>query len=322
MINVHKIYQHIKKLPQGLLYGIVVINFSGQPEVELKEGNVRPQLKENFEIKGDMVVSTKANEFAILKINNLYSIAVLPGSSVVFEGVKEKTYYEVRTVRMLRGQSHIEYVGGPSKPKNYFKGSDEKDKLETFEPMRIESDFFSFLTQEDQKLSLYINLNLKTALLSVCNLGEEFKLNLFNHEVSPILKPNEGIKFQGVLDDSGKVAYDLLLEKRKAPQGKWMEKETCRNTMVKDIQTQAEKNQLSEKRKNEKKQAAVRAQKKRDDAKYLCHKPYGQLNQCRYILKQNKCFRERCNAEGKWAGSEEVSRDKYTCTPAGQVQDC
>ena len=64
------------------------------------------------------------------------------------------------------------------------------------------------------------------------------------------------------------------------------------------------------------------ADKKRNDARFLCHEPYGQLDQCHFIMNQNKCLRTRCNAEGKWTDQTEIGSVKNLCSVTGDVKGC
>lgn len=313
------------KSKMAWLNGIVLLNFAGQPVVELKDGNARPPLKENLEIKSDTYIKTAENEYIIIKINNLYKVTILPESVFTVEGVKNKGDYDVRSINVRSGKVHLLELPKPKKPeKSFFKTSSDQTVVDesAYDAIKIDSDFFSILTEEDQKLSLLVDSNPKNALLEVCNFSKDYKLYLFNHETPQTLKTNEGIQFQGVLDSEGKVAYDLLLQKRKVPQGKWLNKKPCEESQVKKIQEQVEKNRLSENQKNEKIRKALIAKKKRDDDHFLCHKPYGQLNQCHFILQQKRCYRTRCNAEGKWAEKEEISTIKNHCTTKGEVKSC
>ena len=36
------------------------------------------------------------------------------------------------------------------------------------------------------------------------------------------------------------------------------------------------------------------------EASFLCKKPFGQKDQCAWWITEQKCFRKRCNASGKW----------------------
>ena len=58
--------------------------------------------------------------------------------------------------------------------------------------------------------------------------------------------------------------------------------------------------------------------KKYNDSKYLCHEPYGQLDDCSWVLNNKKCHRSRCDAQGQWNDLQFVLRSpsgKCTATP-------
>ena len=247
---------NLKSIKSNLLYGLVVMNFAGDPFLQLKEEKAKPKLKENLSLKSDTYIRTNLNDYVVLKINENYQVTVLPDSILAVDGIRGQDEFNVRSLYIRRGQIHIQDIHDPvdasiqqleKKTKSKIKvveiNSADKTKAEQsgidfFEPLKIESDFFSFFTQKNQKLSLLINSDLKKAQLKVCNFSSDFKLELFDHEVTQNLKANEGIQFNGQLDKSGLIAFDKLLEKRKIPKGKWASKEICLSDQIKKIQTQ------------------------------------------------------------------------------------
>lgn len=356
---------NFKSLKHGLMHGLVIMNFAGNPYIQLKEEKAKPKLKDNLSLKSDTYIRTNPNDYMVLKINDRYEVTVLPDSIFTVDGVRHKDEFNIRSVYVRRGQvyikelqdpveaaiqkmekqtkSKIKIVGVKKGPKPNTKihviditsldktGVDasvaqltsfDDTEADHFEPLKIESDFFSMMTQKDQKLSLLIDINLKDAKLNVCNFSSDFKLELFDHEIDQTLKANEGVKFNGTLDKSGQIAYDLLLEKRKIPKGKWGTKEVCLADQVKKIQDQVVAFHLKTTQDLEKARLAKIAEKKRNDLLYLCHEPYGKLDQCHFILRQNKCIRERCNAEGKWTDQTEIGVVKNLCSVKGEVKGC
>lgn len=336
------------RLKHGLMHGIVIMNFAGNPYVQLKEEKTKPKLKEKLSLKSDTYIRTNPNDYVILRINDRYQVTVLPDSIFTLDGIRQKEEFTVRSVYIRRGKVHIieeqdqkeaiiKDLEKKSKSKSKIKVLSQKISAEpsvaqiasqdvtdtkVYEPLKIESDFFSFLTPTEQKLSLFIDINLKEAWLNVCNFGPPFKLGLFDHEEPQILKPNDGVKFQGMLTKSGQLAYDLLLEKRKIPKGKWLAQQACSVNQVKQIQDEVIKFHWQAMHDAEKARLARIAEKKRNDSIYLCHEPYGKLDQCHFILRQNKCIRERCNAEGKWTDQTEIGVIKNLCRPQGEVKGC
>lgn len=356
---------NLKSLKYGLMNGLVIMNFAGNPYVQLKEEAAKPKLKDNLSLKSDTYIRTNANDYMVLKINDRYQVTVLPDSIFTVDGIRHKDEFNIRSVYIRRGKVHIQELQDPveaaiqkleKKTKSKIKvvgvkkGSTPNSKIhviditsldktsadqsmaqvssfddteaDSFEPLKIESDFFSFLTKKDQKLSLLVDLNLKEAFVNVCNFSPAFKFELFDHEQDQDLKANQGIKFQGSLDKSGQIAYDLLLEKRKIPKGKWQTKTVCTADQIKTIQDQVVQFHLKSQQDLEKARLAKIAEKKRNDLMFLCHEPYGKLDQCHFILRQNKCIRERCNAEGKWTDQTEIGVVKNLCSIKGEVKGC
>lgn len=340
--------------------GLVIMNFAGNPYIQLKEEKNKPKIKENLSLKSDTYIRTNPNDYVILKINDQYQVTVLPDSIFTVDGVRYKDQFNIRSVYIRRGKVHIQELQDPvqaaiqkleKKTKSKIKvvevkkgkaphsqihviditstdnslagvASSDTTEVDSFEPLKIESDFFSFLTQKNQKLSLLVDLNLKAPSVHVCNFSSDFKLELFDHEKDQDLKKNEGIKFNGTLDKSGQVAYDLLLEKRKIPKGTWANKNVCLADQIQKIQDQVVQFHLKSQQDLEKARLAKIAEKKRNDLIYLCHQPYGKLDQCHFVLRQNKCIRERCNAEGKWTDQTEIGVEKNLCSTQGDVKSC
>ncbi|MBC7457549.1 MAG: hypothetical protein H7235_04680, partial [Bdellovibrionaceae bacterium] len=245
--------------------------------------------------------------------------------------LEKKTNSKIKVVGIKKGATpnskiHIIDITGTDKTSSDSTlaqvSSSDHSEADPFEPLKIESDFFSILTKKNQKISLLIDLNLKEATLNVCNFSSAFKLELFDHEQDQNLKANEGIKFNGAVDKSGHIAYDLLLEKRKIPKGKWAKKEVCSADQIKKIQDQVVQFHWKAQRDSEKARLSKVAEKNRNDILFLCHKPYGKLDQCHFIFRQNKCIRERCNAEGKWTDQTEIGVVKNLCSIQGEIKGC
>ena len=336
---------NLKSFKSNLLHGLIVMNFAGDPFLQLKEEKTKPKLKENLSLKSDTYIRTNLNDYVVLKINENYQVTVLPDSILTVDGIRNQDEFNIRSLYIRRGQIHIQEIQDPVKASIQLPEKKTKSKVKVvevssadhtttsktkadeseinlFEPIKIESDFFSFTTQKDQKLSLLVDSNLKDAQLKVCNFSSDFKLELFDHEIDQNLKANEGIQFNGQLDKPGQIAFDKLLEKRKIPKGKWASKEICLSDQIKKIQIQVVDFNIKKVQDAEKTRLQKIADKKRNDLRFLCHEPYGQLDQCHFIMKQNKCLRTRCNAEGKWTDQTEIGIAKNLCSLTGEVKSC
>ncbi len=307
---------NLKSLRYGLLHGLVIVNFAGNPDLELKDEKIIPTVKKNLSLKSNTSVRTSANEFVELKVNDRYQLTVLPDSLFAVEGIRHKDEFTVRSIFIRSGQVYIQEI------QDTRISSSDQSKIDLSESLKIESDLFSFLTEKNQKLALLIDYNTKDASLKVCNFSSDFKLKLFDHEIDQNLKTNEGIRFNGVLDKAGQVVFDVLLEKRKVPKGKWGAKEACLDDQIKKIEDQVVQSRFKLMKDQEKSRLQKNEEKKQNEKLFLCQKPYGKLDQCHFILRQNKCIRERCNAEGKWMDQTEIGRIKNRCSPRGEVKDC
>ena len=111
------------------------------------------------------------------------------------------------------------------------------------------------------------------------------------------------------------IQYDLLLEGKKIPKGHWGSLTTCNFADYEKIEQE-----IKEK---SKKQEDLVLKKKRMDAKYLCHEPYGQLNDCLWVKSQNECIRKRCDAQGRWADPQTIKAQmSFECSSEATVKKC
>ena len=309
----------LKWLKHGVLNGLVMMNFAGNPFIQLKENQVKPKLKDHLVFISDTYFRTNAHDYVVLNINDLYRVTVLPDSILTVDGVRRPGEFFIRSIYLRRGQIHINSLEEKKVAQVTSSDSTEDDD---FEAMKIQSDFFSFLTQKNQKISLFLDVNLKLPSLEVCNQSSEFKLELFNHEKVQNLKTNEGIKFIGVLDKNNHITFDLLLENRKIPKGQWQGKKACSADQSHAIEEEVVQFHMKSVQDAEKVRREKLAEKKRKDALYPCHEPYGKLDQCHFVLRDKKCLRERCNAEGRWSNQTEIGIVKNQCSAAGEVKAC
>lgn len=289
------------------LHSVVVMNFAGQPVIEYKDGASAVKLSKKTELKNDAYYKTKQNELLDLKIESQLNAYLLPNSILTTEGSFLKEGYKTQVVFLRAGEVYIQ--NSPT----------EKDKTEHDAELSVKTDFFNFKIKPNGNTQLRIIVDKEKAFLKVCNTGDDTELALYDHEIKQTLAKNTGIAFQGVLDGKN-IAYDLLLDKRKIPKGKWLAKDKCDNkefemaqTKVKDIQKKtSEKAALEEKIRLE--------NKKKMDAQYLCHEPYGQLDQCYFQKEGSKCIRHRCNAEGNWKDTMDVNLS--LCGADRNVRSC
>ena len=67
----------------------------------------------------------------------------------------------------------------------------------------------------------------------------------------------------------------------------------------------------------------LKKQKIENDAKFLCHQPYGQFNDCYWQSENQICTRYRCNADGVWGSKTELtSNQNHFCEGKNPVSKC
>ncbi|MBC7458738.1 MAG: hypothetical protein H7235_10690, partial [Bdellovibrionaceae bacterium] len=81
---------NLKSLKYGLMHGLVILNFAGNPYVQLKEEKAKPKLKDNLSLKTDTYIRTNPNDYVVLKINDQFQVTVLPDSILTVDGVRQK----------------------------------------------------------------------------------------------------------------------------------------------------------------------------------------------------------------------------------------
>lgn len=288
------------------LNSVIILQVTGQPSLQYSESGKKTALKKNYIIKNNAHLETNQDQLLEFEVDRFLKVYLLPGSSMTLQGEYGKTGFQVEDLVFNAGQVYLE-----SKSKTI---KDLKPKSINFK-----SDFFNLSMQENTDIKLLFSLDQKKATLDVCNGAKPYQFNLLDHEIKPSLDPGQGISFQGKIEND-KVAYDLLLDKRKVPKGEWTDKKTCSLDQVVKIKQDVLSKIKNQKEALLKKQQAALAEKKKRDGFYLCHEPYGNLDQCYFEKINDGCKRSRCNAEGKWKDAMDVS--KSLCSDPEPVRYC
>lgn len=300
----------MKTLKKTFMQALVVTQVTGAPQAlfkDLDKAKSPIKITKNLKLTNDARFTLKDHDLLDFKINDQYRVLALPQTKIDFSGTQEKEGYLVRSVNIDEGSVYFENVA----LKKDFESA----------PLVFKSDFFELTFTETSSVKVMFTIDLSKSELFICNgHSEKLKIKLFDHETSPELEMNQGVRFKGVFKDQ-KLVYDLLLEGRKIPQGNWSEKEKCSLDAVEKNQKQAETElkKIKEAKEAEKKKKVLEQKKK--DSEYLCRQPYGKLNQCFYDLKLAECHKSRCNAEGKWILETKLSPSSCQSNPSS-VRDC
>ncbi len=291
------------------MHSILITQVSGTPVLKVKNLDQVIEYKNKQKIERDFELQTNSKSYLIMQLNGLFETIVLPDSDVQLEGKQDKSSFNAEELNLKAGKIFLRTI-------------DVQNKKNDSDSINFKSDFFQFDLKSSAQIALLISIDKKTRQLSVCNQGDSFDLKLFDHEESHLLEKTQGIRFNGVLDEKGSVKYDYLLKQRKIPQGKWLKVETCDLKEIEVIQKKINDQIVSEIAESKKKELNKKADKIKNDVRYLCHEPYGQLSDCAYQIKNDKCQRSRCNAEGKWAELTEVSKSKNKCEKIVHISTC
>lgn len=294
----------------------------GFPTVRLI--NEKPQTLTTKNAKGlftkDFKLTTKGSEFVKLTINNDYELNIFDNSDLDFMLIRDEMSTKTETERELQAYK-ITMNFGQVLIKRLDQGAKE---ITVPKDLRFESDFFQWdlIDKKRSSLELMISLNPSIPQVRFCSARPEYTIKLYDHEKEVTLKSFEEITFVGVLEKE-RVAYDLLLRGKKIPKGSWDKPKACSFSELIEKES-AFKLQQEQRRREELALSDVRRkQKLENDARFLCHEPYGQFDDCWWKYESQICVRYRCNADGKWASRTELTRNQFNmCDSKKPVTKC
>lgn len=268
----------------------------------------------------DFKITTKGSEFIKLNINGDYEINVFDNSDLDFMLIRDEMSTKKETERELQAYK-ITMNSGQILIKRLDQGARE---LTVPKDLRLESDFFQWdlIDKKRSSLELMISLNPSIPQVRFCNARPEYTVKLYDHEKEVSLKTFEEVTFVGVLEKE-RVAYDLLLQGKKIPKGNWDKPKACSFAELNEKETAFRLQQEQRRREANAAAEAKKQLKKENDAKFLCHEPYGQFNDCWWKYESKACVRYRCNADGKWMSRTELNRTQnHFCDSKIPVNKC
>ena len=268
----------------------------------------------------DFKLTTKESEYIKLIINNDYELNIFDNTDLDFMLIRDEMSTKKETERELQAYK-INMNFGQVLIKRLDQGA---KSITVPKDLRIESDFFQWdlIDKKRSSLELMISLNPSVPQVRFCNARPEYTVKLYDHEKEAKLKAFEEITFVGVLEKE-RVAYDLLLQGKKIPKGSWDKAKACSFSELTEKET-AFRLQQEQRRREESASADNRRKlKMENDARFLCHKPYGQFNDCWWKTESQICVRYRCNADGKWSARTEMTRNQFEmCDSKQPVSKC
>lgn len=207
-----------------------------------------------------------------------------------------------------------------------------KEGLQKTYNIALTSDLFEFLSPRGDFVFSY---DPKRVVAEVKVIEGSMEFSAMSAEDVALVTAGQKCSFQGVRDGDG-VVYDVLLKGKKIPRGKLGLVEAF-SPEEKKLYSAAREKKAEQDRKRQ--EAAKKNLEKNLDPLAICAKPAARLNQCAWVCENNpkkekkvcrlerpevRCLRKRCNANGEWAESTEVPKDKASslCGPDSRVRDC
>lgn len=274
---------------------IKVLEVVSGPEVVVGE-NQKIRLTQSTILKDEARFKTLANQFIKVQLGSSYELSILDQTDVFVDLKSIEGHPNSYIIQLNQGQIYLKKIANLQK----------QPAVVQKKELNLKSVFFDWKISSEVNLDLMIDLKTQDPLVRFCQREGEFEVSLFDHEKKINLKTLEGIEFQGV-NESSQVAFDILLNGRKITKGQWQQIQKCSFDDIQQKETDFVKLEQLEKEIHQKKALKMKQDKQKADSKFLCHSPYGQLNECAWVLKAGRCQKTRCNAEGKWTGSEMIS---------------
>ena len=273
-----------------------ILSWKNSPHIELEQKKLA-QITKNHPLKNPFLVTTGIHDEVLLQFSEGEKITVMPLSKISVPQVSPDTG-RVSEIQILDGQ--IRFQSGTLTKKR----------------LRVKSVFFDLTIPVDTDVLITVDISQPLAKFQMIH--GEMTVLFFDFEKTQEIKSGESVTFSGEREGDG-IKYDYLLNSRKSPHGilHALEKyDFSAFTEKEKSERLALENQLKQKVKDEK--SRLKKQKQYENS-FLCHKPYGQKNQCHWEKRNETCIRSRCNVSGEWG--DETERPLAYCNTT-TVQAC
>lgn len=252
------------------------------PKIEFEE-NKSGVLKKDQALKNAFLISTGAADQIQIRFAGGEVITILPNTKIDVPQVSPDTG-EASELSITEGKIRIQ------------SGASSNSKL------RIKSLFFNL--KIPAATDLFLTVDLTTAWAKIDIIQGEMMAAFLDFEKTQVLKMGESVTFKGEREGSS-IKYDYLLNSRKAPHGSLQPVQPF-DTAEFVLQEKANEKAAKEALQKRKAAEAVGLRKKQAfENSFLCHKPYGQRDQCYWKKKNQECYRYRCNVSGQWGDETE-----------------
>jgi len=185
----------------------------------------------------------------------------------------------------------------------------------------LRSDLFEFLSPQGDFIFTY---DPKKAWADAKVIAGQMEFSALNGEDAALVTAGQKVSFQGV-KEGDEIVYDVLLKGKKIPRGKLGLVEAMSEEDKKIFLPPVVKKASTPKKKKSEKEREPQQPDSPKDPGDICQSPNAKFNQCAWVCEGNpkgekkvcrlekpevSCVRKRCNANGEWAESTPLSKEK------------
>jgi hypothetical protein len=247
------------------------------------------------------------------KVDEKLLLKLAPGSAT-----KIQLSSKMRITAFGPGEFEIPYVNWENGHFRHFKiesGAIRFENSKGSEEVELETPFFKIPAPPG---AWVFRMLPDLALADVMALEGDLDLAIDGTDEKVTIKSGEKATFRGVLEE-GEIAYDLLLEGRKVPKGRWEKPRSIGKEDLARYSLEAEKRKEAEE-----KRRRLKARNEQESGlnRTLCVRPAGNLNECLWKKSQGVCQRFRCAADGKWKDPQTADSSFCSGPAQGFVKTC
>ncbi len=263
-----------------------VIDWKNSPVIVF-ENKKQSLLKKNEELRSPFFAITARLDELKLNLSGKNEIFLFKNSKIqideVFEGSEKPVH-----VTLLNGTIRL---------------SNKKLSKQTV-INNLETVFFNLPLAID--FDAIVILDISEPSVTIKMVSGQWDLSFFDYEKRIKLRSGQQVKFRGVsADEVNQIKYDFLLDGKRVPKGHLEEVKKFDVANYKAKEKAAESEILMKDLAAKKKIKDDLKKKKEYEDSFLCKKPFAQINQCAWILENQKCYRQRCNVSGEWGDKTE-----------------
>lgn len=277
---------------QNLIAYPQVISIKNKPKIEFEQQKININKKNDY-LKSAFHLKTEARDEVEIQFPWQQKIYVYPQSQLEVPDVYEKdeTFYQVV---MKSGRVRVRTAAIESQALS----------------LHLKTPFFDLALPAE--LDAVVEVDLVTPKVVVQVIRGVWSLEFFAYEKKVLLKAREQVTFKGELNEKkDDILYDVLLKNQKIPKGQLSTVEAFNAESFFKAENEHKQAEIEQVKKKNLVEAQKLKKQREYEAGFLCHHPFGQKEDCAWVLIKNNCLRTRCNINGEWGDSTERPRELF-----------